>query len=59
MIECSSMSTQVALERGTSLFVSDPTTVAGLEQNELMLNFGYSYYAGAPWTVGHNRGILM
>ena len=48
--------TQVALERNAPLFVSDPTSVAGLEQNELMLNFGYSYYAGAPWTVGRNRG---
>ena len=46
----------MALERNASLFVSDPTSVAGLEQNELMINFGYSYYAGAPWTVGRNRG---
>ena len=46
----------MALERNSSLFVSDPTKVAGLEKNDLMLVFGYSYYAGAPWTVGHHRG---
>ena len=42
-----------------SLFVTDPTTVPGLEQNELMVSFGYSYYAGAPWIVGHHSGIYI
>ena len=47
---------QVALEKNESLFLTDPTKVPGLEQNDLMLTYGYSYYAGTPWTVGQNRG---
>jgi glutaredoxin 3 len=50
---------QVALEMKMSLFVTDPTTVPGLEQNELMVSFGYSYYAGAPWIVGHHSGTVV
>ena len=50
---------QVALKRKGSLFVTDPMMVPGLEQNELMVAYGYSYYAGTPWTVGHCKGKVF
>lgn len=50
---------QVAIEKKASLFVNDPTKVPGLEKNDLYLKLGYGYYAGVPWTAGHNRGTVV
>lgn len=40
---------QVALEKGETLFIDDPTKFPGLEKNEDYTKFGYGYYIGSPW----------
>ena len=47
---------KVAIEKKETLFISDPTSIPGLEKNEDYVKFGYGYYVGAPWIVGQLRG---
>ena len=49
---------KVAIEKKETLFISDPTSVPGLEKNEDYVKFGYGYYVGAPWAVGQLKGNL-
>lgn len=40
---------QVALTSDSTLFIDDPSTFPGLEENEDYVKFGYGYYIGTPW----------
>lgn len=51
---------QVVLEQKETLFIDGPSNMLpGLENNADMVEFGYSYYVGAPYVAGPLKGTVV